>query len=114
MHIHQMLNPGPGPVMPRAVVIGFTCLVLPVCSHTGFSGLLHGFSTQLNFNRHAVRAEQGGVQGLIAVYARYRDVVLEPAGHRPIQAVHNTETAITGIHAVHHNAKAEYINNFIE
>ena len=61
MHIHQMLNPGPGPVMPCAVVIGFTCLVLPVCSHTGYSRLLHGFSTQLHFYRHAVRAEQGGV-----------------------------------------------------
>ena len=67
---------------------------------------MHVVGADLHFDRHAIRPEQRGVQRLIAVDARDRDVVLEAAGHRLVHAVHGAERAIAGIRLVDDHAQA--------
>ena len=75
---------------------------------------IHFFGADLDFNRHAVHAEQRGVQALVAVHFRDGDKVLELARHRLVQIVHGTKHAITGIHLISNDTEGKYIGDVFE
>ena len=74
-------------------------LVSPVRGDAGLGHAVHVVGADLHLDRHAVGAEQRGVQRLVAVDARDGDVVLEAPGHGLVHAVHHAERAIAGVGA---------------
>ena len=79
-----------------------------------FGDPMHLFGADLHLDRHAVRAEQRGVQRLIAVDARNRDVVLEAAGHGLVDAVHQPERPVAGVDGIDDDPKAVHIDHLVE
>src|SRR5690625_3589957 len=57
-------------------------LVLPVRGNAVFSPAVHLVGADLDLNRFALRTNHGGVQRLIHVELRHRDVVFETARNR--------------------------------
>src|ERR1041385_6588282 len=56
-------------------------LVFPMSGHAFFSDAMHFLGADLHFKRLAT-VNHRGVQGLIQIGPRHRDVILEAAGHR--------------------------------
>ena len=66
-------------------------LVQPVRGHARFGHPVHVARADLKFHRRAVRADQRGMQRLIAVHLRDGDVILELARHRLVQRMQRAE-----------------------
>ncbi len=75
---------------------------------------MHVRGADLHFDRRAVRAEQRGVQRLVAVHARDRDVVLEAARHRLEHRVHDAERAVARVGLVDDQAEAVHVDDLVE
>src|SRR5687767_396289 len=110
VQVHDVLQP-----LPRASLLRLAFLlpglVLPVRGDAGLRQAVHVLGPDLHLDRRAVRAEQGGVQRLVAVHARDRDVVLETPGHRTVEAVHEAERAVALVDAAHDDADAEHVDD---
>ena len=72
----------------------------------GLGHAVHVVGTDLHLDRHAIGAEQRGVQRLVAVDARDGDVVLEAPRHRLVDAVHDAERAIAGVDRIDSDANS--------
>ena len=72
---------------------------------------LHLFGTNLNLDWHPVHAKQRGMQRLITVRFRDRNVIFETPGHRLVQTVHGAEHAVTGVCLIDHDAKCVNVHN---
>ena len=81
-------------------------LVQPVRRDAGLGDAVHVARADLHLDRHAVRADQRGVQRLVAVQLRDRDVVLELAGHRLVERVQRAEREVARRHVAHDDAEA--------
>ncbi len=99
------------PWMPTSVA---AFLVLPVRRDAGFGDAVHLGGADLHLDRRAVRPEQRGVQRLVAVHARDRDVVLEAAGHRLEHRVHDAERAVTRVGLVDDEAEAVHVDDLVQ
>ena len=77
----------------------------------GLGDAVHVFGANLHFDGHAIGTEQSGVQRLITVDARNRDVVLEATRHRPVHTVHRAHGAITSINRVDDDAQSIHIDD---
>src|SRR5688572_19394324 len=110
VQVHDVLQPL---ARTRLLRLAFLLpgLVLPVRGDAGLRQAVHVLGPDLHFDGRAVRAEQRRVQGLVAVHARDRDVVLEAPGHRPVQAVHEAERAVALVDAAHDDADAEHVDD---
>ena len=71
-------------------------LVQPVRRDAGLGDAMHVVGADLRLQRRAERAEQRRMQRLVAVGLRNRDVVLELAGDRLVEAVQHAERGIAG------------------
>ena len=60
------------------------------------------------------RADDGGVDRLVVVLLRRRDVVLEAARHRAPGRMHDAERAIAGIDVAHDDAEAVDVGELLE
>ena len=113
-----MLAPGSRATRARAPAApsrrSSSLLVLPVRGDAGLGDPVHVLGADLHFDRHAVRPEQRGVQRLVAVDARDRDVVLEASRHRLEHAVHDAERAVAGVGAVDDDAQAVHVDDLGE
>ena len=74
--------------------------------NTHLRHLIHIFGTDLDLNRHAVRANHRGVQRLIAVRFWNGDIVFHAARTRLVQAVHLAQHAITGVRIIDDHAES--------
>ena len=79
--------------------------VEPVRGDAGLGDLVHVGGADLDLDRAAERAEQRGVQRLVAVGLGDRDVILELARHRFIEAVQDAERAIAGVDRIDDHAE---------
>src|SRR5450755_804480 len=75
---------------------------------------MHFLGADLHLERNAVRAKERRMQRLVAVDARYRDVVLEAARHGLEYAVYPADRAVTGIDVRDDDAQSVDIHYFIE
>ena len=71
--------------------------------HAGLGDAVHLLGADLQLDRRAERPDQRRVQRLVAVGLGDRDVVLEFARHRLVQAVQRAEREVAGRHAVLHD-----------
>ena len=110
VQIHHTFQPlaRAGLLCLSAVLAG---LVLPVRRDARLGQALHVLGADLNLDRRAIRAEQRSVQRLVAVDARNRDVVLEAAGHRPVEAVHEAERAVALVDVADDDPDAEHVDD---
>ena len=81
-------------------------LVQPVRRDARFGDAMHVLRADLRFQRRAERSEQRRVQRLVAVRLRDRDVVLEFARNRLVQAVQYAERRVAGRHVLDDHANA--------
>ena len=85
LHLHQVANPASRTIRSGAILLVF---VQPMRCNADGRHLLHFFSADLDLDRNAVHANQGGMQGLIAIGLGDGDVVFEAADPGFIEAMH--------------------------
>ena len=84
-------------------------LVLPVGRNTVLSPPVHLVSTDLQFHRLPAGPQHGGVQGLVHVVLRHRDVVLEPPWEGVPSHMHDAQCGITVARGVDEDAQTDEI-----
>jgi hypothetical protein len=84
------------------------------CAATRFGGAVHFLGADLELHRRAVRADQRGVQRLVAVQLADRDVILELARHGLVQRVQGAQRHVAVGEAVHHHAEAVHVQHLRE
>ena len=89
-------------------------LVFPVRGDAFFSDAVHFLGADLHFELMAAFADDGGVQGLVAVGAGDGDEVLDAAGHGAPQGVNQAEDRIAGGHVLGDDADGEEIVDLVE
>ncbi len=77
-------------------------------------GAVHLVRADLDFQGLAVRADHRRVQRLVYAEARLGDVVLEPAGHRLPQRVHDAHGGVAVTHVVDEDADADQVVDVVE
>ena len=105
LDLQQALQPLVG-LLLQVVDAGVAALVQPVRGDAGLGDLVHVLGADLHLDRRAERAEQRGVQRLVAVRLGDGDVVLELAGNRLVEPVQRAQREIAGGHVLDHDAKA--------
>jgi hypothetical protein len=75
---------------------------------------VHGLGAHLEFDVHARRADQRGVQRLVAVDLGDRDVVLEAARHRLVHLVQHAQRRVAVGHRGHDDAEAVDVGDLRE
>ena len=73
-------------------------LVLPVRGDATLGNAIHLRGPDLHFDRHAVGAEQTGVQRLVTVHPRNCNVVLEASRHGLVELVDNAQRPVGIVH----------------
>src|SRR3990172_10520799 len=78
-------------------LLSVTCFLLvpPVRRDPVLRQGVHLLGPDLDLHHLGVGTEHGGMQGLVEVRLRHRDVVLEPARDRPPEAVHDAKRLVT-------------------
>ena len=93
------------------IILGF---VDPVSGDAAVGQLFHFSGTDLNFDWHSVHAEQRGMQRLVTVSLRDRDVIFEAPRKGLVQTVHGTKHAIAGVGLVDDDAEGVHIHDLGE
>ena len=81
-------------------------LVLPVGGDAVFGGLVHLPCADLHLEGDALRADDGGVQGLVHVGLGRGDIVLEPSRHQTEQVVDVSQHVIAVGDGVHNDPES--------
>jgi hypothetical protein len=76
--------------------------------------LFHFAGADLDLDRHAVHAEQRGVQRLVAVGLGDRDVILEAPRQRLVQVMHGAQHAVAGVDLVDDDAERVDVHDLVE
>src|SRR5262249_20342466 len=92
---------------------GLAVFVLPMSGHAFFSDAVHLLRADLHFKGLAAM-DQRRVQGLIQIWPRQGDVILEAAGNRLPNLVDYAEGRITVARAVRDDPNGEEVVNLIE
>ena len=90
---------------PGGGFVGVRCFVQPMRGDPRFGHHVHCLGSHLKFDVYAGRADQRGVQGLIAIELGDRDVVLEAARHRLVQLMQHAERGVAVGHGRHNDPK---------
>ncbi|KPW26109.1 Uncharacterized protein ALO83_04869 [Pseudomonas cannabina pv. alisalensis] len=114
LHLQHALDPLPGASMSALGLLVVAGLVQPVRGNPVIGHLFHFTGANLDFNRHAVHAEQRGMQRLVAVGLWNRDVILEAAGQWLVQIVYSTQHAIAGIDLVDDDTERVNVHDLVE
>jgi hypothetical protein len=89
-------------------------LVDPVGGHAVFGEPVLDLGAYLNFDGNALRADDGGVQRLVAVGLGQREIILELAGHRFEGGVQRADGEVAALFVGHDDAKAEEVEHLLE
>jgi hypothetical protein len=80
----------------------------------GLGQTLHVLGADLDLDLDALGADQGGVEGLVAVGLGDGDVVLEASGDRLVEIVDQSQYPITGIDPIDRHPEGEDVGQFGE
>ena len=106
LDLEQRLQPAVGLLLQLGELVGVV-LVHPVRGDARLGEAVHLLGADLHLDRHAVGADEVGVDRLVAVRLRDRDVVLELARDRLVERVQRAEREVAGRHVLHDHAAAE-------
>ena len=113
LHLDQALQPLVGLFLQIGeAAVG--ALVEPVRGDAGLRDLVHFDGADLHFDRGAERPEQHGVQRLVAVGLGDRDIVLELARDRLVEAVQRPQRDVARMHVLDDDAEAEHVEHLRE
>ena len=98
------LGAGPGPAL----------LILPVGGHAVLGDLVHLLGADLDLEGDAVRAHDGGVEGLVAVGLGGADIVLEAAEDGLIEVVDDAQDVVAVPHAAHDHPEGEEVKDLVQ
>ena len=114
-NLQQVLHPAET-LQIASVGLGIRLLVNPVRGDAVFRHVVHLVGADLDLDLLVARLAQrhAGVQALIAVRLRRRDVVLEPSGDHRIRRVHRAERRVTRLLARHHDAECHDVGKLLE
>ena len=73
----------------------FPLSIEPVGGDAEFGFIMHFLGAYLDFQDAALGTEDGGMEGLVTVWLREGDIVLDPADHRTVALVDDAECFIT-------------------
>ena len=90
--VHQLAEPGEA-LVHLALFFG-ALFVSPVRGHAPLRGLVHLVGSDLDLHRLPGVADDGGMQGLVAVRLRHGDVVLEATGDRLPERMDHAQGAV--------------------
>ena len=91
------------------LAISAAFLVTPVGGHAEFGFVVHGVGSDLHLQSLVFRADDGGVQALIAVSFGARDVVVKLAGDGLPQTVDDAEDKVAVLDVVNQNPNGAHI-----
>ena len=89
-------------------------LVERMRGHAVLGDAMHLVGADLQLDALMARADDGGVDRLVVVLLRRRDVVLEATRHRAPGRVHDAERAVAGVDIAHHDAEAVDVGQLLE
>ena len=95
-------------------LIGVVVLVGPVGGDAPLRTMVHLLGADLDLDRSAVRPDHGGVQALVEVELRDRDVVLEAAGHGPPPAMDRSERGVAVLDRVDDHPDGHDVEDVVE
>ena len=110
--VHQLAQPGEA-LVHLAVVLA-ALFVGPVGRHAPLRRPVHLLGANLDLHRLAAVADHGGVQRLVPVRLRHRDVVLETAGNRLPERVDDTQGAVAILDGIGQHADRGEIVDILE
>lgn len=113
LQLHERLQPGVGLALEGVDALAGV-FVDPVGGHAVFGEPVLGLGAYLDFDGNALRADDGGVQRLVAVGLGQREVVLELAGHRLEGGVQRADGEVAALFVGHDDAKAEEVEDLLE
>ena len=93
---------------------GELVLVRPVRGDAPLGPLVHLAGADLHLDRLAGRPDDRGVQALVEVELGHRDVVLEPAHHRPPAPVDAAERGVAVLHRVDDDPDGDEVEDVVE
>ena len=103
----------PGEVLVELVVVLDVLLVAPVRRDAEVGGPVHPLGADLDLIQLPAGAEHRGVQGLVAVRLRLRDVVLDALLDRCVAIVDDAERVIAVRHGVDEHADREQVEDLL-
>src|SRR5262249_38266647 len=106
--------PEPDEVAIVALIADSSFLVLPVCCDAFLGHPMHFYRPDLDLERHAVFADDRGVQRLIAVRTRHRDEVLDAAGDRRPGLMDDAERRVAVLDAFGHHTNGDEVVHLLE
>ncbi len=112
--MRQPCHLGVGARAGVGAAVGHPLLVLPVRGDTELGALVHLVRADLDLDRTPLRADHGGVQGLIQVELRGGDVVLEPSRDRIPARVDRAEDRVAVADVVDEDADADQVVDVAE
>ena len=85
---------------------------VPVAGDAVIGGTLHIMGTDLNFRKLVIQAENGRVQGLVAIQFRCGDKVLDATILRPPQGMDMAERQVAVLNRVNQDAEGDEVMDF--
>ncbi|KFB70670.1 MAG: hypothetical protein AW09_004217 [Candidatus Accumulibacter phosphatis] len=113
LQVEQRVKPG-GRFLLQIGTEVLAILVQPVRGNTFLRHVLHRFSANLHLERGAMRTNQRGVQGLVAIGLGNGNIVLELSRHRLEQPVQRTEGEVGGGHIAYQHAETVDVEHLRE
>ena len=89
-------------------------LIFPVCSDTIFCCLVHFESTDLDLKWLSIWSDQCGMQGLVHIWLRHGNVILESARDRFVHLMDDAKGCITVLDCIYQNTDCKQIINLID
>ena len=110
--LQQLTHPLKG-LLGAQLGVGHALLVLPVGGDAVLGGVVHLPGADLHLEGDALPADDGGVEGLVAVGLGGADVVLEPAQHRVEQVVNDAQHIVALGDVVHNDPEGVEIEDLV-
>jgi len=103
----------PGESLLVAGPLRLPLLVFPMGRNAHLRHAMHLLRAQLHLERLAVRANHGGVQGLVEIRARDGNEILDPARHGPPGIVNDAQGSIAVLDVVRNNTEGQQIVDLV-
>src|SRR3990167_5314551 len=114
LHFQHALDPLARTGMGAFGLLVAAGLVQPVGGDAVVGHLFHFAGADLDLDRHAVHAKQGGMQRLVAVGLGNCDVVLEAAWQGFVQIMYSAQHAVAGIDLVDDDPERIDVHDLVE